>query len=173
MPNHSQSPLKGRKHNQLVTNNNKQFYFHLLVQQNYLGLDSIEKLKLLNMKILMILGFIAVVHGFVAPLSLTRRSVSPTTTSVWTAEPDVHHEATTKPSLNREFCLPLEEVSLKDLPRVGGKTASLGEMIQTLQPLGVDVPGGFAVTADAYDAVLDRFQLRERLSLLLDGMDGT
>lgn len=52
------------------------------------------------------------------------------------------------------------------------KTASLGEMIQTLTPLGVAVPGGFAVTASAYDAVLDRFQLRERLKLLLEGVDG-
>lgn len=45
-------------------------------------------------------------------------------------------------------------------------------MIQTLTPLGVAVPGGFAVTASAYDAVLDRFQLRERLKLLLEGVDG-
>ena len=45
-------------------------------------------------------------------------------------------------------------------------------MIQTLTPLGVAVPGGFAVTASAYDAVLDRFHLRERLKLLLEGVDG-
>jgi len=46
-------------------------------------------------------------------------------------------------------------------------------MIQQLTPLGVDVPGGFGVTSDAYDAVLDRFQLRERLQLLLRDVDGT
>ena len=73
---------------------------------------------------------------------------------------------------DHKYCLPLEKVSLQDLPRVGGKTASLGEMIQRLTPLGVDVPGGFAVTADAYDAVLDRFHLRERLELLMKGIDG-
>mmetsp|Transcript_284 Transcript_284/g.541 ORF Transcript_284/g.541 Transcript_284/m.541 type:complete len:887 (+) Transcript_284:327-2987(+) len=74
---------------------------------------------------------------------------------------------------DHKYCLPLEKVSLQDLPRVGGKTASLGEMIQRLTPLGVDVPGGFAITADVYDAVLDRFQLRERLDLLMKGIDVT
>jgi len=52
------------------------------------------------------------------------------------------------------------------------KTASLGEMIQQLTPLGVAVPGGFGVSSLAYDAVLDRFELRERLSLLLKDVDG-
>lgn len=53
------------------------------------------------------------------------------------------------------------------------KTASLGEMIQQLAPLGVDVPGGFGVTSYAYDAVLDQSNLRERLTTLLAGVDGT
>jgi hypothetical protein len=52
------------------------------------------------------------------------------------------------------------------------KSASLGEMIQQLTPLGVDVPGGFAVSSDAYDAVLDQNGLRERLQDLLEGLDG-
>ena len=51
------------------------------------------------------------------------------------------------------------------------KTASLGEMIQELKPLGVDVPGGFGVSSTAYDAVLDRYELRERLQLLLHDVD--
>lgn len=71
------------------------------------------------------------------------------------------------------YCLPLEKVGLDDIPQVGGKTASLGEMIQQLSAIGVAVPGGFAVTSAAYDAILDRFQLRERLKLLLDGVDVT
>lgn len=45
-------------------------------------------------------------------------------------------------------------------------------MIQQLQPLGVQVPGGFGVTSMAYDAVLDRFDLRERLRDLLKDLDG-
>ena len=52
------------------------------------------------------------------------------------------------------------------------KTASLGELIQQLEPLGVAVPGGFAVCSSAYDAVLGRFQLRERLEVLLKDVDG-
>lgn len=52
------------------------------------------------------------------------------------------------------------------------KTASLGELIQQLEPLGVAIPGGFAVCSSAYDAVLDRFQLRERLQVILKDVDG-
>ena len=54
---------------------------------------------------------------------------------------------------------------------IPGKTASLGEMIQHLAPLGVSVPGGFGVSSSAYDAVLDRFELRERLDMLLKDID--
>ena len=47
------------------------------------------------------------------------------------------------------------ELSLTDLPLVGGKNASLGEMFQQLAPLGVRIPDGFAVTAEAYRDALD------------------
>lgn len=69
------------------------------------------------------------------------------------------------------YTIPLEEISLADLPKVGGKTASLGEMIQQLTPLGIDVPGGFAVSSTAYDAVLDQSGLRERLREMMEGLD--
>ncbi len=52
--------------------------------------------------------------------------------------------------LKRELVVPFEAVSRGDVPLVGGKNASLGEMIQTLAARGVAVPGGFATTADAY-----------------------
>jgi hypothetical protein len=58
------------------------------------------------------------------------------------------------------------------LPLLFRKTASLGEMIQQLTPLGVRVPGGFGVSSTAYDAVLDRHDLRQRLTSLLEGVDG-
>ena len=45
-------------------------------------------------------------------------------------------------------------------------------MIQELLPLGVSVPGGFAVTVDSYDALLGRYELRDRLKLLLKDVDG-
>ena len=45
-------------------------------------------------------------------------------------------------------------------------------MIRELTPLGVAVPGGFGVTSGAYDALLDRHHLRERLRILLEDIDG-
>ena len=66
------------------------------------------------------------------------------------------------------YCIPFEEIGLGDIPRVGGKTASLGEMVRSLGGVGVRVPGGFAITADAYSAVLDQGQVRARLHELLD-----
>lgn len=44
----------------------------------------------------------------------------------------------------------LDNLGMADLPQVGGKNASLGEMIGHLAQLGVTVPGGFATTADAF-----------------------
>ncbi|MDF3052606.1 MAG: phosphoenolpyruvate synthase [Geminicoccaceae bacterium] len=54
------------------------------------------------------------------------------------------------------YVVPLDQVNLDDLPRVGGKNASLGEMLQALRSKGISVPLGFAVTADAF-----RLHLRE------------
>ena len=44
----------------------------------------------------------------------------------------------------------LDELGMDDLEKVGGKNASLGEMISQLSDLGVSVPGGFATTAQAF-----------------------
>jgi pyruvate,water dikinase len=49
-----------------------------------------------------------------------------------------------------ELVLWLDRLGMKDLAQVGGKNASLGEMIGNLAELGVSVPGGFSTTADAY-----------------------
>ncbi|MGF1575183.1 MAG: PEP/pyruvate-binding domain-containing protein, partial [Cyanophyceae cyanobacterium] len=54
------------------------------------------------------------------------------------------------PDKTRVFVVPLDQVGLSDLAQVGGKNASLGEMLQQLVPQGIRVPGGFAVTAAAY-----------------------
>lgn len=70
------------------------------------------------------------------------------------------------------YCIPFEELGLGDVPRVGGKTASLGELVRALSGAGVRVPGGFAVSADAYAAVLDQVEggvpVRARLHALID-----
>jgi pyruvate,water dikinase len=63
------------------------------------------------------------------------------------------------------------ELSLTDLPLVGGKNASLGEMFQELTPLGVRVPDGFAVTASAYRDALDAANAWPELHRLLDPLD--
>ena len=60
---------------------------------------------------------------------------------------------------------------MDDVGRVGGKTASLGEMVRELASRGIPVPPGFAVTADAYSAVLDRGDTRRRLQAVLRGLD--
>jgi pyruvate,water dikinase len=69
------------------------------------------------------------------------------------------------------FCVPFEALSMADLPRVGGKNAALGELVRTLAPVGVRVPPGFAITVDAYDAVLDQLDTRARLRDALAGLD--
>ena len=60
---------------------------------------------------------------------------------------------------------------LGDVPVVGGKNASLGEMIAALTPTGIRVPDGFATTADAYRAFLAHNDLDERLVDLLSALD--
>lgn len=64
-----------------------------------------------------------------------------------------------------------DSLSLSDVPLVGGKNASLGEMFRTLQPKGVNVPNGFATTAEAYWAVLDHNDLPDKMFALLDTLD--
>jgi pyruvate,water dikinase len=64
-----------------------------------------------------------------------------------------------------------EELSMQDVERVGGKNASLGEMIRSLSHLGVRVPGGFATTAQAFRDHLAHNGLVEKIHAALDGLD--
>jgi pyruvate,water dikinase len=66
----------------------------------------------------------------------------------------------------------LREIRLDDVPRVGGKTASLGELYGELGAAGVRVPNGFAITAAAYRALLDGDGLRDRLARILKDVTG-
>jgi len=63
------------------------------------------------------------------------------------------------------------ELTINDIPLVGGKNASLGEMYRELASEGVIVPNGFAITAEAYHYVLNQAGLWERLHELLDRVD--
>lgn len=65
------------------------------------------------------------------------------------------------------------ELGIADVPLVGGKNASLGEMVRELGAQGVRVPNGFAVTAAAYRETLDRAGAWEKLHAALDGLDHT
>ena len=64
-----------------------------------------------------------------------------------------------------------EELGMNDVEIVGGKNASLGEMISNLAGLGVTVPGGFATTAEAYREFLKHDGLDDRIRNELDGLD--
>jgi pyruvate,water dikinase len=63
------------------------------------------------------------------------------------------------------------ELNRNDVPLVGGKNASLGEMFSTLAPRGVQVPDGFATTSNAYWLFIDHNQLREKIAATLDALD--
>ncbi len=63
------------------------------------------------------------------------------------------------------------ELTIDDVPRVGGKNASLGEMIRELTPAGIQVPDGFAVTADAYRAFLQYNELDSQIADILRGLN--
>ena len=73
-----------------------------------------------------------------------------------------------KMKTNFVYTLDFNHISLKDIPRVGGKNASLGELFNSLQPKGIGVLDGFATTADAYRFLLAQDNLEYKLRSLLD-----
>ena len=70
----------------------------------------------------------------------------------------------------KKYIVDLSEVKLSDLDLVGGKNASLGEMIQNLSELGVNIPGGFALTVEAYWEFINYNELDEKIRSLLQKM---
>jgi pyruvate,water dikinase len=64
-----------------------------------------------------------------------------------------------------------KDLSMVDVPLVGGKNASLGEMYRELVPQGVQIPNGFAVTADGYRHVIEHGKLGDVIRRRLDGLD--
>ena len=67
----------------------------------------------------------------------------------------------------------LKDVGMSDVEKVGGKNASLGEMISGLNSQGVRVPGGFATTAEAFESFLDHSDLKNKINELLSNLDIT
>jgi len=70
-----------------------------------------------------------------------------------------------------DYIIKLDQLNMSHLDQVGGKNASLGEMITHLNALGVKVPGGFATTADAFKEFLQTSGLNERISQRLKELD--
>ncbi|MCO2560026.1 phosphoenolpyruvate synthase [Pseudomonas aeruginosa] len=70
-----------------------------------------------------------------------------------------------------EYVVSLDKLGAHDVEHVGGKNASLGEMISNLAGAGVSVPGGFATTAQAYRDFLEQSGLNDRIHAALDALD--
>ncbi|WP_455217416.1 phosphoenolpyruvate synthase [Kaarinaea lacus] len=70
-----------------------------------------------------------------------------------------------------ENVISFESLGMSDVPQVGGKNASLGEMISSLSSAGVKVPGGFATTADAFQRFLEHKNLGDRINDLLASLN--
>ena len=70
-----------------------------------------------------------------------------------------------------EHILFFDQISNKDVPRVGGKNASLGEMYNQLNPKGIGIPNGFALTAKAYRLFRVKNKLEKTLNDLLHALD--
>jgi len=73
--------------------------------------------------------------------------------------------------MKKKYIAWFEELTIKDVPKVGGKNASLGEMYQKLTSRGVNIPNGFAVTAGAYFYMLEEAGLRDEIRNILSDLD--
>ncbi|MFT5758032.1 MAG: pyruvate,water dikinase [Alteromonadaceae bacterium] len=71
----------------------------------------------------------------------------------------------------QDYVLWYEVLGMNDVDRVGGKNASLGEMISNLSSVGVQVPGGFATTSFAFNEFLEQSGLNNKIYQLLDSLD--
>ncbi|WP_412973094.1 phosphoenolpyruvate synthase [Glaciecola sp. MF2-115] len=71
----------------------------------------------------------------------------------------------------QEYVLWYQELGMGDVNRVGGKNASLGEMISNLSNAGVQVPGGFATTSHAFNQFLEQSGVEAKIHEILDALD--
>lgn len=71
----------------------------------------------------------------------------------------------------KPFTLPFQDITLKNLPQVGGKNASLGEMYRTLSTKQIHVPDGFATTAEAFQLFLKENALTDNIAFALSALD--
>jgi pyruvate,water dikinase len=71
----------------------------------------------------------------------------------------------------KEFILWFDQLGIEDVPWTGGKNASLGEMYRFLTPKGVQVPNGFAVTATAYNYLVDKTGIKDKIRVILKDLN--
>lgn len=74
-------------------------------------------------------------------------------------------------SRSKKLILWFNELGIKDVPLVGGKNASLGEMYRNLTKKGISIPNGYAVTAAAYFYILDKAGIRDDVKRVLKGLN--
>src|SRR5688572_290707 len=72
-----------------------------------------------------------------------------------------------------QFIRFFKDILIDDIAQVGGKSASLGEMYNTLQGKGIKIPNGFAITSKAYWYFLEASGLKETIEGLLKNFDAT
>jgi pyruvate, water dikinase len=80
------------------------------------------------------------------------------------------HNQTVSTMIN-QFTIDLEDAGIEDINLVGGKNASLGEMIKHLTPLGIYIPGGFAITVNGYHEFMRYNNLDDQVHEMIDGID--
>ena len=72
---------------------------------------------------------------------------------------------------SKKFILWFDQLAIEDVPLVGGKNASLGEMYRSLASKGVNVPNGFAITAYAYKYLLEKAGVEDEIKQILSDLD--
>src|SRR5665647_1399954 len=70
-----------------------------------------------------------------------------------------------------KYILGLKEVGINDIELVGGKNASLGEMLQNLSAFEINIPDGFVITVNAYKNFIECNKLDETIKSLVKGID--
>jgi len=73
--------------------------------------------------------------------------------------------------IQQQYITPLAAVGINDIERVGGKNASLGEMLQHLTPLGINIPAGFVITVDAYREFISANNLDDVIQSIAGDID--
>ena len=90
-----------------------------------------------------------------------------------TTSPNPSTRDKTSRAVSRRFVRFFSEIGIEDVPLVGGKNASLGEMFRELAPKGISVPNGFAITADAYRHALEHAGAWQALRESLEGLNAS